>query len=80
MEAVPDRTAVTLLIIIQKWVAPGSIIWSDCWKSYNKISQLPEGYKNATVYHSQNFVVPETGTCTNRLESDWRHTKDEFPR
>lgn len=80
MEAVPDRTAVTLLNIIQKWVAPGSIIWSDCWKSYNKIPELPEGYKHATVNHSQNFVDPETGTCTNRIESDWRHAKAEFPR
>lgn len=80
MEAVPDRTADTLLAIIQKWVAPGSIIWSDCWRSYNKIPTLPEGYKHATVNHSQNFVDPETGTCTNRIESDWRHAKAEFPR
>ena len=80
MEAVPDRTANTLLTIIQKWVAPGSIIWSDCWKSYNKIPDLPEGYKHATVNHSQNFVDPESGTCTNRIESDWRHAKVEFAR
>ena len=80
MEAVPDRTANTLLTIIQKWVAPGPIIWSDSWKSYNRIPDLPEGYKHATVNHSQNFVDPESGTCTNRIESDWRHGKAEFPR
>ena len=80
MEAVPDRKADTLLAIIQRWIAPGSIIWSDCWKSYDRIPKLPEGYKHATVNHSKNFVDPETGTCTNRIESDWRHAKGEFPR
>ena len=80
MEAVPDRKAETLLAIIQKWIAPGSIIWSDCWKSYDRIPQLLEGYSHATVNHSKNFVDPDTGTCTNRIESDWRHAKGEFPR
>ena len=73
MEPVEDRTADTLLAIIQKWILPGSIIWSDCWKAYGKIPNLPEGYKHGTVNHSTNFVNPETGVCTNHIESDWRH-------
>ena len=80
MVAVEDRTAETLLAVIQKWIAPGSIIWSDCWKSYNKIPELPQGYRHQTVNHSKNFVDPQTGTCTNRIECDWRHAKAEFPR
>ena len=80
MEAVPDRKAETLFAIIQKWIALGSIFWSDCWKSYDRIPQLPEGYSHATVNYSKNFVDPDTGTCTNRIESDWRHAKGEFPR
>ena len=56
-----------------------SIIWSDCWKAYGKISQFPEGYKHGTVNHSTNFVDPDTGACTNRIESVWRHSKQEFP-
>ena len=62
MVAVPDREAETLLAIIQKWIAPGSIIWSDCWKSYDKIPKLPEDYQHATVNHGKNFVDPQTGT------------------
>ena len=80
MVAVEDRTAETLLAVIQKWIAPGSIIWSDCWRSYNKIPELPQGYRHQTVDHSKNFVDPQTGTCTNRIECDWRHAKAEFPR
>ena len=73
LEPVEDRTADTLLAIIQKWILPGSIIWSDCWKAYGKIPNLPEGYKHGTVNHSTNFVNPESGVCTNRIKSDWRH-------
>ena len=71
MEPVEDRTADTLLPIIQKWIKPGSIIWCDCWKAYGKIPQLPEGYKHGTVNHSTNFADPDSGVCTNRIESDW---------
>lgn len=80
MEPVENRTADTLLAVIQKWIAPGSIIWSDCWKSYDRIPSLPEGYSHYTVNHSKNFVDPQTGTCTNRIESDWRHAKAVCPR
>lgn len=80
MVPVENRTADTLLGIIQRWIAPGSIIWSDCWKLYDRIPKLPEGFTHGTVNHSKNFVDPQTGVCTNRIESDWRHAKAEFPR
>ena len=80
MEAVTDRKAETMLAIIQKWIAPGSIICSDCWIGYDKIPSFSEGYQRATVNHSKNFADPETGTCTNSIESDWRHAKGLFPR
>ena len=68
-EPVEDRTADTLLAIIQKWILPESIIWSDCWKAYGKIQNLPEGYKHGTVNQSTNFVNQETGVCTNLIKS-----------
>ena len=37
---VMDRTAVTLMDLIFKWIKPGSIIISDCWKSYSKIKYV----------------------------------------
>jgi len=40
IECVPDRSASTLLTVIKKWIKPGTIIVSDCWKAYN----CPERY------------------------------------
>jgi len=59
---VPDRSEKTLLPIIQKYIRPGSIIMSDCWKAYNNLQQA--GFKHNTVYHTYNFVDPNTGAHT----------------
>ena len=34
---VPDRSAPTLLALINEWILPGTIICSDCWVAYNNI-------------------------------------------
>jgi transposase-like protein len=34
---VPDRSEATLLALIKQWILPGTIIYSDCWKSYHNI-------------------------------------------
>lgn len=57
--AVPDRTEKTLLQIIKEWILPGTIVMSDCWKSYNCLNS--EGFQHLTVNHSMNFVDPDTG-------------------
>ena len=41
MEIVPDRSAATLLPIIQAHVAPGTIIHSDEWSTYHRVGGLP---------------------------------------
>lgn len=73
MVVVPDRTRDTLIPIIQKYIARGSIIRSDCWKAYDCLSQL--GYKHETVNHSYNFKDPDTGCHTNGIEGDWQKAK-----
>ena len=78
MVPVKDRKQKTLIPIIQKWVHTGSIIHSDCWKSYNQLSKL--GYTHVTVNHSKEFVNVENAACTNSIESDWRHAKVLMPR
>nr|XP_047123618.1 uncharacterized protein LOC124806602 [Hydra vulgaris] len=69
LRRVEDRTAQTLVPIIQQWVAPGSIIHSDQWASYTNLNNL--GYNHFTVNHTINFVDPDTGATTNHVESFW---------
>ena len=76
--AVPDRSADTLIPIIQKYVAPGSTIYSDCWGAYNKLGEL--GYKHLTVNHSVNFKDPTTGCHTNSIEGAWQKMKLSMPK
>ena len=78
MVPVKDRKQKTLIPIIQKWIHTGSIIHSDCWKSYNQLSKL--GYTHVTVNHSKEFVNEENAACSNSIESDWRHAKVLMPR
>ena len=67
------RTAATLLPIIHKYILPGTKIMSDCWKSYDRLSE--EGYIHGTVNHSVEFVNSETGDHTQTIESTWRAVK-----
>ena len=72
---VPDRTAQTLIPIIQKCIAPGTTIHSDCWTAYSTISNLPQGYVHKTVNHSEHFIDPNTGSHTQNIERMWRELK-----
>ena len=73
---VPRRDAATLLPIIQQWVLPNTTIWSDMWAAYNQLPQL--GYQHGTVNHTNNFVDPVSGVCTNRVEAMWQRGKSKF--
>ncbi|KAA3669764.1 uncharacterized protein DEA37_0006204, partial [Paragonimus westermani] len=70
---VQDRSAATLIPIIQQWVAPGSTIYSDQWASYNGLAAL--GFTHMTVNHQTNFVDPITQACTNQVEAFWSRLK-----
>ena len=77
MVPVPNRKKKILLQIIKRWIKPGSIIHSDCWKAYNDLPH--HGYTHITVNHSKEFINCETGACTNSIECDWRHAKVSIP-
>ena len=62
MVPVNKRDAKTLLPIITKWIAMGSIIHSNCWKAYNELAKM--GYQHVTVNHSKQFLNPETAAQT----------------
>ena len=77
---VPNRNANTLLPLIVRHIAPGSIIHSDQWAAYNGIANLPvqPPFQHLTVNHSQNFVCPVTGAHTNHVECYWKNAKKRF--
>ena len=76
IQFVDDRSADTLIPIIQKHVKPGSIIFSDQWAAYRRLPDY--GYIHKTVNHSENFVDPETGVCTNAIEAYWSRVKRQI--
>ena len=75
---VQHRDAATLLPIIQQWVVPGSTVWSDMWAAYRQLPNLPQNYQHGTVNHTINFVDPNTGVTTNRVEAMWQRAKSTF--
>lgn len=74
---VPNRTAATLIPIIQHFILPGSTIFSDEWSAYSSLGTL--GYQHRTVNHSQHFKDPETGCCTNAIEGLWHQFRQFIP-
>jgi transposase len=69
---VVKRDADTMLPMKQSHVQPGTTIWSDCWRAYNKLTEL--GYTHETVNHSKEFKSV-TGVCTNFIEGHWKCLK-----
>ena len=73
---VPDRTSATLIPHIEAFIAPGSKIISDGWRSYQQLAVHPS-YTFNWVNHSTNFVkVGDTKVHTQTIESMWRPYKD----
>jgi hypothetical protein len=61
MESVPDRTARTLLPIIEDYTLPGTTVHSDEWRAYSMVQSLQTITQHNAVNHSVNFVDPQTG-------------------
>ena len=74
---VADRSEATLFPIIKERVTVGSVIYTDQWAAYSKLSV--NGYQHRTVNHSENFVDPESGVHTNLIESTWWTIKRSLP-
>ena len=78
MIPVTNRKQKTLLPLIKKWIKPGSIIHSDCWKAYCNLNKM--GYTHVTVNHSKEFKNVSNAACTNCIESEWHHAKVYMPK
>lgn len=76
---VPDRSAQTLLQVIQEWILPDTTIVSDCWKSYDTLND--EGFQHFAINHSINYVDPNDATIhTQNIERTWRDIRGGIPR
>ena len=71
MEIVDSRDAATLFPIIQAHIRPGTVIWSDKWAAYNRVSTIPGVAGHQTVNHTYHFKDPGTGVHINTVESYW---------
>ena len=72
------RDKETLMALINKHVEKGTTIVTDCWKGYSGLSA--DGFAHLTVNHSYNFVNPETGANTQKIESSWRPLRKKLTR
>ena len=78
MDVVEDRSAATLIPIIQCYIWPGSVIISDEWRAYSTLSSL--GYTHQIVNPSNTFMDPSTGAHTNSTEGYWSCVKRQMRR
>lgn len=76
-QTIHDRSAATLIGIIQLRIAPGTTIISDQWRGY---LQLQQQYQHLTVNHTYNFVDPNSGAHTQNIERMWREVRSNIPR
>lgn len=73
------RNRDTLFPIIEKYIKPGSIIVSDCWKAYETLNTLH--YEHWRVNHSLNFIDPQDSAIhTQNIERLWRDLKEYVRR
>jgi len=48
---------------------------SDCWRAYKTDELVAAGYEHLTVNHTYNFVDPESGANTQKVERMWGSAK-----
>jgi transposase-like protein len=74
---VENRSKETLIDLIRNNVESDTIIYTDCWKGYNGLSE--HFIEHQTVNHSVNFVDPITLVHTNTIEGSWNGVKMQVP-
>jgi hypothetical protein len=67
------RDKETLVPVITRECAQGSVIQSDEWPAYSTLKSL--GFIHSTVNHQENYVNPVSGTNTQGIERSWLDKK-----
>ena len=78
MQLVDTRDAATLLPIIRAHTAPGTIIHSDEWAAYSRMSRDIPHVQHVTVNHTIEFVNRTNGVHTQNIETYWNRVKKKF--
>ena len=60
---------------IKNHIKPGSVIYSDSWRGYNRDELIEAGFSHFTVNHRYNFIDPETAANTQKVERLWGSAK-----
>lgn len=68
MTTVKRRSAPVLERVIRRFVKPGTIIHTDCWRGYSGLENFGENYTHKTVNHSEGFNID--GIHTNTIEGN----------
>ena len=74
---VGNRTATTLMNVLNKYVVKGSIVYVDGWAGYKEEEMIEAGFYKDSVNHTYHFVQPETGVHTNTIEGSWNGIKQK---
>ncbi|CAL1266595.1 unnamed protein product [Larinioides sclopetarius] len=75
--AIVERpTSEVLLSVIEKHILPGTVIISDCWKSYDCLSH--DGFKHLNTNLSMKFLDPSTAVHKNFIEGIWSNIKSNL--
>jgi len=72
-EVVPNVEANTLIPLLRKQVAKGSVVCSDTFRSYTGVAA--RGYVHRLVKHDQQEYVDTQGNHINGLEGFWGYLK-----
>ncbi len=70
---VQNRKQETLRFVIEKYVEPGSVVWTDSFSAYNGYSL--DAYTHQTVNHSENYVDPNSGVHIQGIKRAWLDAK-----
>ncbi|TNN04872.1 hypothetical protein EWB00_010190, partial [Schistosoma japonicum] len=71
---VPNRTARTLIPIIQLYVLPRSTIYTDDWRANRPLLRL--GYVHHVVFYKRYFVDSSIDVHTQNIKGYWSHLKE----